>query len=72
MFIRVIYPNNKYDMVKDFILDKLIISGKITKFYRSSGWVTIGQDPIRGMGGNYRGPERRNNNRDLLLEPESS
>lgn len=59
MIIRVIYHNNKYDMVKDFILDTLIASNKITKFYRSDGWVTIGLDPIRGIGGDYSGPERR-------------
>ena len=36
------------------------------KFFRSSGWVTIGVDPVRGNGGGYyKGPERRKN---ALLE----
>jgi hypothetical protein len=50
-------------MVKDIMLDKLVISGKITKFYRSDGWVNIGHDPIRGLGGSYNGSERRRTSR---------
>ncbi len=46
-------------MVKDSILDKLIVSGKIKSFYRSNRWAVIGRDPIRGDGGRYEGPERR-------------
>jgi hypothetical protein len=59
MLIRVMYFNDKYDMVMPFILDKLIASKKIKKFLRSEGWATIGLDPVRGIGGSYRGPERR-------------
>ncbi len=59
MVIRVMYYNNKYDMVKPSFLNELISSGKIKKFLRSDGWATIGISPIRGMGGAYRGPERR-------------
>lgn len=51
MFIRVMYQNGELGMVKPFQLDKLIASGKIKKFLRSEGWVTIGVGPIRGMGG---------------------
>jgi hypothetical protein len=39
---------NYYDYVKDFTLDILLESKKIVKFKRSTGWVTIGVDPIRG------------------------
>jgi hypothetical protein len=39
---------NYYDYVKDFILDTLLESKEIVKFKRSTGWVTIGVDPIRG------------------------
>lgn len=63
MLIRILYKNKKHDMVKDIMLDKLVISGKITKFYRSDGWVNIGHDPIRGLGGSYNGPERRRTSR---------
>ncbi len=62
MLIRVVYPNNKYDMVKDYVLNELIASGKIKSFYRSSGWAVVGRDRIRGEGGLYGGPERRKEN----------
>jgi hypothetical protein len=65
MLIRVLYQNNESDMVKPFLLDDLIASGKIIKFFRSGRWVTIGVDPVRGKGGFYRGSERRKNS---LLE----
>lgn len=35
------------DRVQSMLLDTLILSGVITKFKRSSGWVVIGEDPIR-------------------------
>ena len=47
MLIHVIRTDNNYDYVKDFMLDLLIASKEIAKFERSSGWVTIGVDPIR-------------------------
>jgi PAS domain S-box-containing protein len=59
MLIKVLYQNNEYDVVNPLLLDKLIASGKIKKFLRSEGWATIGIDPIRGTGGYYGGPERR-------------
>ncbi|MCL4475113.1 MAG: hypothetical protein M1508_02660 [Nitrospirae bacterium] len=59
MLIRVMYHDRKYDMVNASLLDKLITSGRILKFQRVEGWITIGKDPIRGHGGIYGGPERR-------------
>jgi hypothetical protein len=60
MIIRVLYEDDRHDYVPAFRLDDLIAEGKIKKFYRSDGWVTIGKDPIRGAGGSrYSGPERR-------------
>jgi len=60
MIIRVLYEDDRHDYVPAFRLDDLISEGRIKKFYRSDGWVTIGKDPIRGMGGpRYGGPERR-------------
>lgn len=34
---------------------------RVTRFKRSDGWVTVGIDPVRGMGNSryYHGPERR-------------
>jgi hypothetical protein len=68
MLIKVMYQNNEYSMVKPFLLDELITSGKITKFLRSEGWVTIGLDPIRGSTGYYKGTERRKNSFFELLK----
>jgi hypothetical protein len=45
--IRVIYENNTTGLIKRNRLEELIDSGSITKFFRSSGWVTISDDPIR-------------------------
>lgn len=59
MLIKVIYQNEKFDMVKPSILDELLATGKLKNFFRSGGWVTIGIDPVRGRGGSYKGPERR-------------
>jgi hypothetical protein len=47
LLIHVIRTDNHYDYVKDFMLDLLIASKEVAKFKRSSGWVTIGVDPIR-------------------------
>ncbi len=65
MFIGVMYRDGKYDVVKDFALDKLIHSEKILKFYRSGHWVIIGRDPVRGMGGSGTGYKRRKYETDM-------
>jgi hypothetical protein len=54
-------------MVKPFLLDELITSGKIIKFLRSEGWVTIGIDHIRVSDYRYKGIERRKNSFHELL-----
>ena len=63
MLISVIYLDGKHDMVKDFILNRLIDEAKITKFKRCDGWVDIKKGPLRGMGKplGYAGLERRTN-----------
>ena len=68
MLIKVMYQNNEYGMVKPFLLDELIASGKIAKFFRSEGWVTIGVDRIRVTDYRYNGPERRKNSFLELLK----
>ena len=47
MLIQVNYPDNRFDYVKENILDTLIESKKITRFRRSTVWVTLGVDSIR-------------------------
>jgi hypothetical protein len=59
MLINVKYSGGRYDQIKPWLLDELILKGSIQSFQRSTGWVSIGKYNIRGMGGNYRGPERR-------------
>jgi hypothetical protein len=61
MLVQVNWTNNRYDYVKDFMLDSLIEAGVVARFLRSSGWVTVGVDPVRLGRGNreYRGVERR-------------
>ena len=59
MLIKVIYANNSADMVKDYLLEGLIASGKVVAFRRSNGWVTIGKDQVRSGKREYSGPERR-------------
>jgi hypothetical protein len=59
MMIRVLYKDNTSGMVRDYALDELISSGKIVAFYRTSGWVAVGRDPVRRGSKPYTGIERR-------------
>lgn len=47
MLIYVKYTDNRYDYVKDTMLDAMIESGAVARFRRNSGWVTVGVDPVR-------------------------
>lgn len=47
MLIQVHYADNRFDYVKDEVLHSLITSKEIIRFRRSSGWVTVGVDPLR-------------------------
>jgi hypothetical protein len=60
MLIPVVFSNGRQDMVKPFILERLIETKEITSFKRASGWVVIGRDSIRqGTRKIYCIPERR-------------
>jgi len=50
--------------VNDFALGRLITTNEIKKFYRPSEerWITVGKDAVRGEGGYYTGPDRRQGN----------
>ena len=69
MLIRVMYPGNTFDYVREFILNNLIDAGKIVKFRRSGGWVSIVEDQVRSesLQHSYRGPEKR-----VTVPPNSS
>lgn len=53
MLIQVNYPDNRFDYVKENILDTLIETKKIIRFKRSTGWVTLGVDSIRSTKREY-------------------
>jgi len=53
MLIQVRYPDNRFDYVKDSVLHGLIESRQIAGFRRSSGWVTVGTDPLRQFQRNF-------------------
>jgi len=58
--IRVRHSTGKIEQVAPRKLQKLIDRRKIVQFMRSTGWVTVGFDPIRNAEtGEYAGPERR-------------
>lgn len=47
MLMQVIRSDNQYDYIQDDVLDGLIATGKIIKFRRSTGWITVGTHPTR-------------------------
>lgn len=59
MLISVIYKNGKHGLIDSAVINELISKNRLKGFLRSDGWVTVGQDLIRGIGGRYSGPERR-------------
>jgi hypothetical protein len=63
--IKVLYTNQSSGSVEDLLLEGLIAKGKIVAFSRSSEWIVIGHDPIRGKGGEYNGPDRRKKDKGL-------
>ena len=67
MFIPVIYSDKKIVLVPPFRLDELISTNGIIAFRRSSGWVLLGEDPVRDPKKQcgYAGPERRCGSADI-------
>jgi hypothetical protein len=63
LVLHIQYPDDRYDWVSDFVLDRLLLHNWVKRFFRPSEdrWVTVGVDPIRGAGGHhlYLGPDRR-------------
>ena len=61
MALQVQYENYHFYFVASHALDKLLARKKVRRFYRPSEkrWVDVSRDPIRGSGGRYSGPERR-------------
>jgi len=60
MLIRVKYVDERFDMVRPEILDRLLEAGKVREFQRSDGWVMPGIGNLRRKNRNgYSGPDRR-------------
>jgi hypothetical protein len=57
-----IYALSGFDTIRKVDVKELrhlIAEGKISAFKRRDGWAIVGMHPIRGDGGDYGGPERR-------------
>ncbi len=63
--LQVQYHNDKYDYVDTRTFEKLLAGNGIRSFYRPSEekWVNVYHDPVRGLGGAYSGPDRREGER---------
>ena len=61
MMLYVQYQNDRYDFVNAQMLDRLLTAKKVRQFYRPSEkrWIDVSNDPVRGLGGFYLGPNRR-------------
>lgn len=59
--IDVVFKDGSRGNVLSQTLDLLLASGEVATFRRSSGWVIVGQDPIRRKSRSrwYAGVERR-------------
>lgn len=61
-FIDVILKDGTYHHFTPRVLNVLLDSHRVHKFKRSSGWATVGVDPVRtskSNGNGYSGPDRR-------------
>ena len=61
MLLHVQYKDFSYDHVDAITLDRLLADRNIRLFYRPSEerWVYVYRDAVRGIGGDYSGPNRR-------------
>ncbi len=67
MLLYVQYKDFKFDYVNTRTFDRLLVGKRLLQFYRPSkkGWVNVYRDPIRGIGGDYSGPDRRQDHKAL-------
>jgi hypothetical protein len=60
MMVPVMLKDGTEEIVSSQVLDRMLESGQVMFFRRTKGWVVVGRDSVRGMGGIlYRGRERR-------------
>lgn len=61
MVLHVQYRDLHFDYVDSRILDWLIAKRRLRLFFRPSEkrWISVSDDPVRGIGGEYSGSDRR-------------
>ena len=60
LIIPVLLRDGTEEIVGPRVLDHMLEEKRVAFFRRSGGWVVVGRDPLRGMGGRlYTGRERR-------------
>ena len=59
MLIRVIFGDKRTGLLEARKLGRHIVNGEILAFRRLDGWARVGCDAVRGFGGAYQGPDRR-------------
>ena len=60
MLVRILRNKGYYDYVKPQMLERLIETEEIVSFYRTSGPVVLGVDPVRSSQSKaFAGDERR-------------
>jgi hypothetical protein len=69
MKVEVMFDIDSVRRVDASELKRLIAEGRILGFRRGTEWVMVGNVPVRGDGGDYGGPERRNVIQKPLPEP---
>lgn len=77
MLVLVRYTDDNFDIIEDYRLEYLIITGKVAEFSRSDQWVSVGKAPTREKTSvsewspsdtqEYTGPERRRNPHKNIL-----
>ncbi len=73
MLVLVRYNDDNFDIVEEYCLEYLIITGKVIEFSRSEEWVTVGEKPTREKSAkrevamDCNGPEKRQNTHRNLI-----
>ncbi len=76
MMIRVEYHDGQQQLVRPYLLNKLIAEKAIARFERSDGWAVLGAAPLRAMDGRHhvakerRAPFEKPHEADLIYKPQ--
>lgn len=66
MLIPVVLKDGSYEKVFSGELSRLLTKDQVLIFRRAKGWVMVGSDRMRGVGGYYFGDDRRKTTRPSL------